>query len=122
MSSKATLKKRRCASAPALASSYTTLPNFPTASWLPSQNKLRLPQAFPLQTDLVQGYGDDSAEIQKAVGGVPTVNMVVPIRYTHAHNGIMNRQDFDRTVELLVAMLQNLDASTVQSLRDFAPR
>jgi endoglucanase len=59
--------------------------------------------------------------LQKAVGGVPTVNLVVPVRYTHAHNGIMNRKDFDQMVDLLVAMLQKLDAATVEKLRDFAP-
>jgi putative aminopeptidase FrvX len=69
----------------------------------------------------VQGYGDDSAELQKAIGGVPTVNLVVPVRYTHAHNGIMNRRDFDQMVDLLVAMLQKLDAATIEKLRDFSP-
>ena len=75
----------------------------------------------PLQADLVQGYGDDSAEIQRSNGGVPTVNLVVPIRYTHSHNGVMNRRDFDQMVELLVAVLQKLDAATVARLRDFTP-
>ena len=76
---------------------------------------------LPLQLDLVQGYGDDSAEIQKSNGGVPTVNLLVPARYTHAHNGVINRRDFDQMVELLVAMLQKLDASTVAAIRDFTP-
>jgi putative aminopeptidase FrvX len=76
---------------------------------------------LPLQTDLVQGYGDDSAELQRSNGGVPTVNLVVPIRYTHAHNGIMNRRDFDQMVDLLVALLQKLDRATVDSIRDFTP-
>jgi len=76
---------------------------------------------IPLQTDLVQGYGDDSAEIQKSNGGVPTVNLVVPVRYTHAHNGIMNRRDFDQMVDLLVAMLEKLDAAKVAEIRDFTP-
>jgi putative aminopeptidase FrvX len=76
---------------------------------------------LPLQADLVQGYGDDSAEIQKSNMGVPTVNMVVPVRYTHAHNGIMNRQDFDQMVELVVAMIKKLDANEVKRIRDFAP-
>jgi len=75
---------------------------------------------LPLQYDLVTGYGDDSAEIQKSNGGVPTVCLLVPVRYTHAHNGIMNRRDFDQTVELLVEMLQKLDAAAVQKIRDFA--
>jgi putative aminopeptidase FrvX len=78
-------------------------------------------KGISLQTDLVQGYGDDSAELQKAIGGVPTVNLVVPVRYTHAHNGIMNRRDFDQMVDLLVAMLQKLDAATIEKLRDFSP-
>ncbi|HXB21309.1 MAG TPA: M42 family metallopeptidase [Candidatus Solibacter sp.] len=76
---------------------------------------------LPLQLDLVNGYGDDSAEIQKSNGGVPTVNLVVPVRYTHAHNGVMNRRDFDRMVELMVALLQSLDAPAVQRIRDFTP-
>jgi len=77
---------------------------------------------LPLQTDLVQGYGDDSAELQRSNGGVPTVNLVVPIRYTHAHNGIMNRRDFDQMVDLLVALLQKLDKATVDNIRDFTPQ
>jgi endoglucanase len=80
-----------------------------------------LDRKLPLQFDLVQGYGDDSAEIQKSNGGVPTVNLVVPVRYTHAHNGILNRQDFDQTVELVVGMLKKLDAAEVRRIRDFAP-
>ena len=74
---------------------------------------------IPLQTDLIQGYGDDSAEMQKSNGGVPSVNLVVPVRYTHAHNGIMNRRDFDQMVDLVVALLQRLDAATVARLREF---
>ena len=79
-------------------------------------------KGLPLQFDLVQGYGDDSAEIQRSNGGVPTVNLVVPVRYTHVHNGIMNRDDFDRTVDLVVTLLESLDAPTVARLRDFEPR
>ncbi len=77
--------------------------------------------AIPLQFDLVNGYGDDSAPIQRSNGGVPTVNLVVPVRYTHAHNGIINRADFDHTVDLVVALLMKLDAATVAQLRDFTP-
>jgi putative aminopeptidase FrvX len=76
---------------------------------------------LPLQLDVVQGYGDDSAELQKAIGGVPTVNLVVPVRYTHSHNGLVNRRDFDQMVDLVVALLQKLDAPHVQHLRDFTP-
>jgi putative aminopeptidase FrvX len=79
-------------------------------------------KGIPLQTELIQGYGDDSSEIQKSNGGAPTVNLVVPVRYTHSHNGIMNRADFDKTVDLVVALLESLDAKIVANLRDFTPR
>ena len=49
------------------------------------------------------------------------IDLVVPVRYTHAHNGIMNRRDFDQMVELVVAMLKKLDAAEVRRIRDFAP-
>jgi len=78
-------------------------------------------KSIPLQHDLVQGYGDDSSEIQKSNGGVPTVNLVAPVRYTHAHNGVLNRRDFDQTVDLVVALLERLDAATVARLKDFKP-
>jgi endoglucanase len=76
---------------------------------------------IPLQLDLVQGYGDDSAEMQESGTGAPTLNILVPVRYTHAHNGIVNRKDFDQTVDLMVDLLQHLDAKTVESIRDFTP-
>ncbi len=78
-------------------------------------------QKIPLQLDLVQGYGDDSAEIQAANGGTPSLNLVVPVRYTHAHNGIVNRHDFDGLVDLMVAVLLKLDQKTVDAVRDFTP-
>ena len=77
---------------------------------------------IPLQLDLVQGYGDDSAEMQESGTGAPTLNIVTPVRYTHAHNGVVNRADFDRTVDLLVNLLQHLDQTTVDRIRDFTPQ
>ncbi|MGH9467024.1 MAG: M42 family metallopeptidase, partial [Terriglobales bacterium] len=76
---------------------------------------------IPLQTDLIQGYGDDSAAIQKSNGGVPTINLTIPTRYTHAHNSMIDRADFDRTVDLMVALVRSLNAAEVARLRSFAP-
>jgi putative aminopeptidase FrvX len=78
-------------------------------------------KSIPLQDELIVIYGDDAAEIQKSNGGAPTITLVVPTRYTHAHNGIINRADYDRTVELLVGIIERLDAATVKQLRDFSP-
>jgi len=97
----------------------SALPNLKLVSLIKQTAKEK---SIPLQSDLIQGYGDDSSEMQKSNGGAPTVNMVVPVRYTHSHNGIMNRGDFDKMVDLLVAVLQKLDAKTVANLRDFTPQ
>jgi len=78
-------------------------------------------KSIPLQDELIVIYGDDAAEIQKSNGGVPTITIVVPTRYTHGHNGIISRADYDRTVDLVVALIQRLDAAAVARLRDFSP-
>lgn len=39
----------------------------------------------------------------------------------HSHNGIINRDDFDRMVDLVTALVQRLDSTEVTKLRSFAP-
>ena len=93
----------------------------PNRKFLELARKTAKERGILLQDELVVNYGDNAAEIQKGANGVPTNTLAVPTRYTHAHDGIMNRADYDRTLELLVALLQRLDADTVKELRSFAP-
>ena len=74
-----------------------------------------------MQFDFVRGFGDDAGAIKLNKNGVPVTTLLVPARYTHTHNGIIDRSDFDRTVDLLVAMLQKLDTATVARIKSFAP-
>jgi putative aminopeptidase FrvX len=74
---------------------------------------------IPLQYDFVQGFGDDAGAIKLNGSGVPVTTLLVPTRSTHTHNGIIDRADFDGTVELLVALLQRLDAATVARIKSF---
>jgi endoglucanase len=76
-------------------------------------------EGIPLQPDVLTGYGEDGAEIQRYDSGRPSVNMTVPTRYLHSHSGIIQRSDFDRAVDLLVAVLQRLDADEAERLRSF---
>ncbi|MEQ1857017.1 MAG: M42 family metallopeptidase [Longimicrobiales bacterium] len=78
-------------------------------------------QGIPLQTDVLQGYGEDGAEIQLYDTGRPSVNMTVPTRYLHAHTGIIQRSDFDQAVELLIQVLVRLDADRVAEIGSFEP-
>jgi len=74
---------------------------------------------IPLQADVLTGYGEDGAEIQRFDSGRPSVNITVPTRYLHSHTGIIQRSDFDQAVDLLVAVLRRLDQATVNELASF---
>ena len=79
-------------------------------------------QHIPLQFDFVPGFGDDAGAIKLNNTGVPVTTILVPARSTHAHNGIIDRSDFDRTVDLVLALIQSLDAPTVARLKSFTPQ
>ncbi len=74
-------------------------------------------QNIPLQTH-AGGWGGftNGAIIQRHKNGVPAVLFGAPVRYAHSHAGIMQRDDFDWTVELLVRVIQELDQKTVAGL------
>lgn len=76
---------------------------------------------IPLQPEVLTGYGEDGAEIQRYDTGRPSVNITVPTRYLHGHTGIIQRSDFDQAVELLIQVLTRLDAATVERLASFEP-
>jgi putative aminopeptidase FrvX len=94
----------------------------------PNRNLVRFVQEvaaekhIPLQYDFVKGFGDDAGAIKLNGSGVPVSTLLVPTRSTHTHNGIIDRADFDRTVDLLVALLQRLDGATVERIKSFESR
>ena len=71
---------------------------------------------IPLQFEVLSGYGEDGAEIQRAHQGVPAINIAVPTRYLHSHNGVISRKDFDGAVQLVTELVRRLDADRAQSL------
>lgn len=76
-------------------------------------------RAIPLQFNVLSGYGEDGAEMQKSYSGIPAVNITVPTRYLHNHNGIISRSDFDHVVNLVTALIQKLDKPTIDKLKRF---
>jgi putative aminopeptidase FrvX len=76
---------------------------------------------IPLQPNVLTGYGEDGAEVQRFDTGRPSVNITVPTRYLHGHTGIIQRSDFDGAVDLLIQVLTRLDAARVGQLASFAP-
>jgi putative aminopeptidase FrvX len=69
-----------------------------------------------LQYESVERGGTDAGRIHMIGEGVPSISMGVPARYIHSHVSIIDRRDFDQTVELLVAIVKKLDAKTVAGL------
>jgi endoglucanase len=92
------------------------IPNNKYIEWI-----LRLADenVIPVQFESVTGYGEDAAMIQKSARGVPAVNIGIPTRYGHSQSGVIDRADYDRTVALVVKMIERLTAAEVSSLREF---
>ena len=74
---------------------------------------------IPLQFEVLNGYGEDGAEIQKSFDGVPTVNIAIPTRYLHSHYGVISRKDLDNTVNLVCELLKSLDEKLIENIKTF---
>jgi putative aminopeptidase FrvX len=92
------------------------IPNNKYIDWI---LKLADENTIAVQLESVTGYGEDAAMIQKSARGVPAVNIGIPTRYAHSQSGVIDRADYDRTVDLVVKMIERLTASEVAALREF---
>ncbi|RRR77344.1 MAG: M42 family peptidase [Candidatus Viridilinea halotolerans] len=72
---------------------------------------------IPLQFDTMPGGGTDAGRIHIVGAGVPSVVIGIPVRYIHTHSAIMHRRDFAQAAQLLVGLIQRLDAATVANLK-----
>lgn len=72
-----------------------------------------------VQHEVLSGYGQDGAEMQRAHGGAPAVNISVPVRYLHNHNGIIHKRDVEQAIQLVTALVKRLDSATVAELKTF---
>lgn len=70
----------------------------------------------PLQFSSMEGGATDGGIIHLHNDGVPTIVLAVPARHIHSHAGIIHRDDYDRLLKLLVALVKRLDGETVRGL------
>ena len=61
----------------------------------------------------------DGAAAQKSFGGIPAINIGIPTRYLHSHNGIIDLDDFTKAKTLVKSLVENLDETTVKSIKSF---
>lgn len=71
---------------------------------------------IPLQFSAYTRAGTDGAHIHLHRAGVPTAVIGVPTRHVHSHAAIIHRDDYDRALRLLIAVIGKLDAETVAKL------
>jgi endoglucanase len=71
---------------------------------------------IPLQYSAGLGGSTDGGQIHLHGIGVPTAVLGVPARHIHSHSGMIHRHDFERTLQLLIGLIQRLDARTAEDL------
>ena len=71
---------------------------------------------IPVQTSMLEGGTTDGAAIHLHKYGVPTVIIGVPARHIHSHSSMIHRDDYDRAVDLIAAIIMKLDAGVVSGL------
>ena len=72
---------------------------------------------IPYQLDFTERGGTDGGRIHLHGQGVPSLVLSIPTRYIHSHNGIIHRDDYQAGVDLLVAVLKNLDRHVYDKLQ-----
>jgi len=72
----------------------------------------------PMQISYSEGGSTDGGAIHLHNIGVPSTVIAVAARHIHSHSSIIHRDDYERAVRLLVALIQRLDAATVASLTE----
>jgi putative aminopeptidase FrvX len=63
--------------------------------------------------------GTDARAIHLHGSGVPTIVLGVPARYIHTQNGIININDYLSALDLVMMLLESLNADVVSGLREF---
>ncbi len=73
-------------------------------------------EGIPVQWAVRRSGGTDAGASYSNWEGIPSIVLGVPVRYIHAHQGILDERDVVAMRRLCVALLRYFDASRVDSL------
>ena len=73
-------------------------------------------KGIPVQESVRQGGGNNAASIQTALVGAPSIVCGIPVRYAHAPNCISTYYDFEKAVEMVIALLENITPEMIATL------
>ena len=71
-------------------------------------------KGIPVQESVRKGGGTNAASIQTTLNGAPSVVAGIPVRYAHSPNCISSGIDFEATVEIVTALLENLTPEIIK--------
>ena len=72
-------------------------------------------KGIPVQEAVREGGGNNAASIQTALVGAPSIVAGIPVRYAHATDCISTEFDFEATVQMVMALLENIDGDLIRS-------
>ncbi|MEG0143266.1 MAG: M42 family metallopeptidase [Akkermansia sp.] len=95
----------------------------PTAITNPALAKLTediaIQAQIPFQLTVRRSGGTDAGALHLSGHGIPCIVLGIPTRYIHAHNGILDLNDYQAAIALTVELVRHLDAQTVASLTKY---
>lgn len=73
-------------------------------------------KGIPVQESVREGGGNNAASVQTTLAGAPAIVAGVPVRYAHSTNCISTEFDFEATVQMVIALLENIDADVIRGM------
>ena len=77
-------------------------------------------ESIPIQFNVLSGYGQDGSAVQRTRAGVPVVNIAVPTRYLHSHQGVVDMRDITECVKLVTKVVTELTETTIRDIGSFS--
>jgi endoglucanase len=92
------------------------------ASMIPNQPlkemaiKVAEKQKIPYQLSSISKGGTDAGIIHISHAGCPSIVLGIPTRHIHSHMGILSLTDVEHCINLVLALIKQLDLKTVEKL------
>ena len=73
-------------------------------------------KGIPVQESVREGGGNNAATVQMTLSGAPAIVAGIPVRYAHSTDCISTEFDFEATVQMVIALLENIDEAVIRSI------
>ena len=77
--------------------------------------KIAYENNIKIQETVRESGGTNASKIHLENGGIPTIVIGIPVRYTHSHYGFISYDDYLETVKLVKAVAENITKEIIDS-------